>query len=158
MIVNNLRLIILCIILLFAQFLINNLTIFYIDILAIVLVCLLMGGTYSWTQLIILSLVADLFGHWYLGSHLLTITILSVFSAKFTNFYRVSNWLPRTIMANLLFSILIFIIHLIDLVVGKIFTSLNSLILEIVVLLPFIQFILQIFFDQRSPDILFCRT
>lgn len=155
MIVNNLRLIIFCIILVFAQFLINNLTIFYVDILAIVLVCLLMGGTYSWTQLIILSLVADLFGHWYLGSHLLAITILSIFSAKFTNFYRVSNWLPRTIMANLFFSILIFIVYLIDLVVGKVFTSLNSLIFEVVVLMPLIQFILQKFVNLRSSDIIF---
>lgn len=155
MIVNNLRLIIFCIILVFAQFLINNLTIFYVDILAIVLICLLMGGNYSWTQLIILSLLADLFGHWYLGSHLLAITILSVFSAKFTSFYRVSNWLPRTIMANIFFSILLLIIYLIDVVLGKVFTSLSSLLFEVVVLMPLIQFILQKFVNLRSSDIIF---
>lgn len=155
MIVNNLRLIIFCIILVFTQFLINNLTIFYVDILAIVLVCLLMGGIYSWTQLIILSLLADLFGHWYLGSHLLAITILSIFSSKFTSFYRVSNWLPRTIMANIFFSILLLIIYLIDVIVGKVFTSFSSLVFEVIVLMPLIQFILQKFVNLRPSDIIF---
>jgi cell shape-determining protein MreD len=114
-----------------------------------------MGGNYSWTQLIILSLLADLFGHWYLGSHLLAITILSIFSSKFTSFYRVSNWLPRTIMANIFFSILLLIIYLIDVIVGKVFTSFSSLVFEVIVLMPLIQFILQKFVNLRPSDIIF---
>jgi hypothetical protein len=76
-IVNNLRFVLLCTVLIFLQFIINNFTIFYIDIIAILLISLLLRGNLIWVQLITISFIGDLIGHWYLGSHLLTVVLLS---------------------------------------------------------------------------------
>jgi hypothetical protein len=142
-IINNVRLIVLCFIVVFAQTLINNLTIFYVDIVGLVLISLLILGNYTWLQLIILSMIADLFGHWLLGTHLLTVVILSNFSIKFSRFYRMCNWLSRTIIANGFFIFFNLIIYMIDFTVGRILISWYSLIVELLILMPLVQLLLQ---------------
>jgi cell shape-determining protein MreD len=99
--------------------------------------------------------LADLFGHWYLGSHLLAITILSFFSAKFTNFYRMCNWFQRTVTANFFFMFLNAIIYAVELATHKVFNSWQGGVLELLVLMPIIQWCLDKVIHQRSSEFIF---
>ncbi|AUR51529.1 hypothetical protein CUN60_04235 [Aquella oligotrophica] len=143
MIVNNLRFIILCTVLVFLQFTINNFTIFYVDVIAILLVSLLLRGNLIWLQLIILSFIGDLIGHWYLGSHLLAVVIISFFTGKVANFYRMCGWFPRMIISMFYFALFFFVIYLIELSTHRVFTSVDSLIFQLLVILPLVQFVLE---------------
>lgn len=137
------------------QFAINNLTIFYVDLFAIVLVSMLMRGNISWPQLILLSLFADLVGHWYLGSHLLATVILSLFSSKFVNFYRMCSWFQRNIISSMFFIAMAFIIYIVELVTGKVFTSKIGFVLELLVLLPLVQALLNKVVFKRPEEYIF---
>ena len=139
---NNLHLAWITLALIVFQFIINNLTIFYVDLVAILLVSILLLGSYTWTQLIVLSLVADLIGHWYLGSHLLAITLLSLMSGSFVNFYRMCNWLQRTMIASAFFLLLMLIIYLLELLTAKKISSPWSLLIEVFILIPLVQLLL----------------
>ena len=152
MTINNIRLALFCFSLILLQFTLNNLTIFYVDLLAIVLVSLLLIGGYSWLQLISLCLVADLIGHWYLGCHLLAVTLLSLFSGGFVNFYRMCNWFQRTMISSVFFLLLVLIIYLVQLMAGKNFSSPFSLVLEIFILLPVVQLLLHLVVIRNSAD------
>ena len=152
MILKNLRLIIFVLILLLAQFLINNLSIFYVDLLGIILINLLIEGKSSWLALVLLSLVADLFGHWYLGSHLLAIVVLSVFSVRVNRFYQLCGWINRSIIANFFFLLMSLVIYLIDILLGKTFTSFYSITLELVLLMPLVQFTLNYIVNLKSTE------
>lgn len=140
MILRNLRLILFVLSLLITQFLINNLSIFYVDLLGVVLIITLMENKSSWLMLVILSLVADLFGHWYLGSHLFAILMLSTFSVRMSRFYLLCGWINRNVIANFFFILMSGVIYLIDISLGKTFTSLSSIVLELVLLMPLVQF------------------
>ena len=152
MITNSFRLILFCVLLTFVQFLFNNLTIFYVDLFAIVLISLLLNGGYSWGQLVALSLFADLVGHWFLGTHLLAITILSLFSNRFINFYRLCNWFQRSLFSSIFYLMMSCIIFLVELATGKIYNTPASLIFEIMVLLPLIQAVLYAVIIKKPPE------
>ena len=152
---NNLRLALFGICLIITQFFVNNFTIFYVDLFAILLVSILMLGSFSWGMLIILSIVADVIGHWALGSHLLAIILLSIFSGRFVNFYGMFGFFQRTIVTALFFLALIIISYIIELLTGKVFTSVRSILLEIFILLPLVQFILGKFIFKRSSDLIY---
>lgn len=142
MIVNNLRFVLLCTVLIFFQFIINNFTIFYIDIIAILLISLLLRGNLIWVQLITISFIGDLIGHWYLGSHLLTVVLLSYFTNKVANFYRMCGWFPRMLISMFYFALFFLVIYLIELLTRRVFTSVDSLIFQLLVILPVVQLIL----------------
>ena len=152
MILKNLRLIIFVLILLVIQFLINNLSIFFFFLLGIILITLLIEGKSSWLALVLLSLVADLFGHWYLGSHLFAIVILSVFSVRVNRFYQLCGWVNRSFIANFFFLLMSLVIYLIDILLAKTFTSLYSITLELVLLMPLVQFILTHLVNLKSTE------
>lgn len=139
MILRNLRLILFVLSLLITQFLINNLSIFYVDLLGIVLIITLIENKSSWLVLVILSLVADLFGHWYLGSHSLAILLLSGLTTRVSRFYLLCGWVNRNVIANFFFVLMSAVIYLIDVILGKSFSSLPSAILELFVLMPLVQ-------------------
>ncbi len=155
MIISSLRLVLFCILLTVIQFAINNFTIFYVDIFAILLVAILMRGNVAWAQLISLSIYADLVGHWYLGSHLLAITIVSIVSPKFVNFYRMCSFFQRNIILSMFYLVMTAIIFIVELATGKVFTSKLSLVLELLVILPVIQVLLNNFIFKRPTEYLF---
>ena len=155
MIVNNFKLAILFLALVIIQILVNNFTVIYIDNLALVLVVLLLSGRYSWIQLIVLSLIADLIGHWYLGSHLLAITLLSMFSANFANFYKVCNGFQRSIITGLFYLGLIFIIYLISLATSRVYVSFSGLFLSLIVILPLVQMLINRWLLGSNSDYIF---
>lgn len=152
MILRNLRLILFVLSLLITQFLINNLSIFYVDLLGIVLIITLIENKSSWLVLVILSIVADLFGHWYLGSHLFAILLLSWLSTRTSRFYLLCGWVNRTVIANFFFLLMGLVIYLLDLVLGKTFTSLSSIALELFFLMPLVQFIFNTFVHAKSSE------
>lgn len=152
MILRHLRLILFVLSLLITQFLINNLSIFYVDLLGIVLIITLIENKSSWLVLVTLSLVADLFGHWYLGSHLFTILLLSGLSTRMSRFYLLCGWINRTMIANFFFLLMGLVIYLLDLALGKTFTSLFSIALELFFLMPLVQFIFNTFVHAKSSE------
>lgn len=152
MILRHLRLILFVLSLLITQFLINNLSIFYVDLLGIVLIITLIENKSSWLVLVTLSLVADLFGHWYLGSHLFAILLLSGLSTRMSRFYLLCGWINRTMIANFFFLLMGLVIYLLDLALGKTFTSLFSIALELFFLMPLVQFIFNTFVHAKSSE------
>lgn len=152
MIANNLRLGIFLIVLLVGQFLINNLTVFYVDFFGILLVISLMSGAYSWPKMVVFSLLADIFGHWYLGTHLISIVILSFIVHNLVNFYRMCGWFQRTLVTNVFFFIMHVIIFCIDLVMGRTYSTIGSIMVEAVLFMPIIQFILDKLIIQKTSE------
>lgn len=152
MILRNLRLILFVLSLLITQFLINNLSIFYVDLLGIILIITLIENKSSWLTLVILSIIADLFGHWYLGSHLFAILLLSGLSARMSRFYLLCGWVNRTMIANFFFLLMGLVIYLLDILLGKTFTSLPSIALELFFLMPLVQFIFNHFVHVKSSE------
>lgn len=142
MIANNLRLAIFLIVLLVSQFLINNLTIFYVDLFGALLVISLMNNNSSWVKMVGFSLLADLFGHWYLGTHLIAIVLVSLMVRNLVRYYSLCGLLQRTLVVNLFFIIMNLIIYVIDLLLGRTLFTFRSLFLEIGLLIPLIQIIL----------------
>jgi hypothetical protein len=154
MIKNSLRLTGFCLPLILIQFLFNNLTSFYFDLVAIILISLLLNGGASWTQLIILSLAADLSGHWLVGSHLLAITILSIFSGKFISFYRLCNWFQRSLLSSVFYLLLIFIIFLIELASNQAYYNFKSVIIEVLLILPLLQLLLYSWIIKKPSELI----
>lgn len=155
MITSNLRLALFCILLVITQFAINNFTVLYVDLFALVLISIVLRSNIAWPQLIILSLIADLVGHWFLGTHLLAITIVSLFSGKFVNFYRMCSWFQRLIISSMFFLLLTAIIYLVELITGRVFPLTISLLIEILLLLPLVELLLNKLVFKRSSEFIF---
>lgn len=155
MTVNNIKLSILCIILVLCQFLINNLTILYVDLLTIVPLILLLDNRYNWLQLIVLSLLCDLIGHWYFGSHLLAITILSFFSCRIVNFYKICGIFQKLIISCFFLTLLLAIIYAISLATARVYVSWYGFLVNIVVGLPLIKLLMNRFVLPRNSEYIF---
>jgi hypothetical protein len=155
MTINNFKLSVLCAFLIIVQFLINNLTIIYVDLLTIVPIILLLSGRYNWLQLIILSIIADLIGHWYLGSHLLAITILSLFSNGFANFYKICNAFQRTVLAGLFFLFSGLIVYIVSIATERAYLSGWGFVTALFVALPIVQYLMNRWILASSSDFLF---
>lgn len=151
MIINKLSFILLCVVLIVVQFVINNFTIFYVDMIAIILVSLLLRGNLVWLQLIVLSFIGDLIGHWFLGSHLLAVVLISYFTSKVANFYRMCGWFPKTLISMFYLALFYLVIYLVELSTRRVFTSIDSLIVQLLILLPIVQFALNRF-NTRKPS------
>lgn len=155
MTINNIKLTILCLILILVQFLINNLTILYVDLLTIVPLVLLLDNRYNWIQLIVLSLLCDLIGHWYFGSHLLAITILSIFSVRLVNFYKICNAFQKLVINGFFLTLLLAIIYVISLATARVYISWYGFLANIFVGLPLIQLLISRFVFPRNSEYIF---
>lgn len=153
--VNKVSFIIFCIILVVAQFLTNNFSIFYVDLFAILLVSLLLRGNLLWMQLIILSFVGDLIGHWFLGTHLLAVVLLSYFTNKIANFYRMCGWFPRTLISIFYLAIFYLIVYIVELSTKRVVTSLDDILVQLLVFLPLVQLVLNLLTTQKSSEYYF---
>lgn len=153
--VNKVSFIIFCIILVVAQFLTNNFSIFYVDLFAILLVSLLLRGNLLWLQLIILSFVGDLIGHWFLGTHLLVVVLLSYFTNKIANFYRMCGWFPRTLISIFYLAIFYLIVYIVELSTKRVVTSLDDILVQLLVFLPLVQLVLNLLTTQKSSEYYF---
>lgn len=151
---NDINILICLFLSLIVQFIINNFTIVYIDIFGAILVLMLLIGTYSWLSLIIISILADLFGHWYLGTHLIGLVIISMLSGNITNFYKMCNPLHKSVIAALYYSVLSIVIILIELVSNKIFFSPISIVIQLFVVIPFVQLVIYSFINTKKSNFL----
>lgn len=155
MTISNIKLTILCLVLILTQFLINNLTILYVDLLTIVPLVLLLDNRYNWFQLIILSLLCDLIGHWYFGSHLLAITILSVFSVRVVNFYKICNSFQKLFINGFFLTLLLAIIYVISLATARVYISWYGFLVNVCIALPLIQLLISKFVLPRNSEYIF---
>ncbi len=125
-----------------AQLIINSTTIFYVDCLGIVLVVLLFVNICSYRVIVLISLLADIFGHWYIGSHLFAIIIVGIFVRFIFNYFKVTNYFQANIIIMIFFSIFQGIISLLDLLIHNLNFSLHSYLLELIIICPFIYYII----------------
>ena len=151
---NKIKLILLTIFLIFIEVLINNLTPVYIDLLGVLLVIWLLNDSYSLRGLAVLSILADLIGHWYLGSHLMVILVLSFVMMNITHFYRICSFLQKNVLIMIFYSIFCVGLIFLSWLTGKYNFSLVSYIVELIICVPFVNYLFFKVIDSRYDDIM----
>lgn len=145
----------LTILLILAQLFINSTSVIYVDILGVFLIVLLINKFCLFRQLIILAMVADLIGRWYLGTHLFAIILISFFSDRYYNFYKLSGSAQK-IISIMIFTIIEFMLNtLIGLLTNSVKIDFFSIATEIIILCPLIFLITAKLLKTPSSDIIF---
>ena len=135
---NNLRLVILVLILAFIQIVINAGGIIYIDCVGAVLIAILVNGNYPLKTLMLCALFADLIGHWYLGTHLLAAILIGFLIAPLINFYRMSNLIQRNILNCIFYAILLGIVTLVGVLTHNVIFKWSNFFINVFIVCPIV--------------------
>ena len=138
--INKFKLYGLILVLTILQITINASSKIYIDILGALMVVILAYRMFEFYQLIILAIIADFIGTWYLGTHVIALTLLSIITNKYSNFYKILNYLQKNIFIIIYGIIQYFIIYAIGIIVHHSSFSFLNFIIQIIFIYPLILF------------------
>ncbi len=136
------------------QLVINSTTSLYIDCLTIIMVILMLNELFFIQAFILISIFADLIGHWYLGTHLLAVVLVSLLIRNFIRFYRTCHTLQRVILVCIFSSITYIIIMIIDLIGHNNNFSWINLLIDAVVLTPFLIWLSNLLVLRSKPGMI----
>lgn len=150
---NHIKLYLFILAIIIAQTIINSSTYIYVDILGILLIILLSTKTSAFYQLILISIIADLIGRWYLGTHLFSITIISIFTNRYYNFYKIINYINKNIYIIICNLLLFTIMGLIGLITNNVSLKYFDLLIELLIICPILFFITNKLFINDTETI-----
>lgn len=154
MLINNIKLVIVLILLLLIQFIVNNFTIFYVDLFGIFAIILLLYGSSNFSYIVGISVLADLFGYWYIGEHLIAIVALSILSSRVTRVFSICNWFQKLVILEVFTGLLILIIYALNLVFNKHIDNTLSFLIQLIVVLPILQIVYQKIVLTKKSDVI----